>query len=57
MCVCEREREKEAADICALRHTHCTYIFTALSAKTLRKLWNNLVVNCMQFFKEEKKIY
>lgn len=50
-------REREAADIRAHRHMRCAYTFTTLCAKTLRKLWNNLVVNYIQFFKEEKKIY
>lgn len=49
------ETERKAADIHAYRHMHCTYTFTTLTAKTLRKLWNNLVVNYKRFFKEEKE--
>lgn len=54
VCVCVREgekrREKQAVDIRAHRHMHCTYTFPTLSAKRLRKLWNNLVVKYIHFF-------
>lgn len=54
--VCVRERK--AADIRAHRYMQCTYTFITLTAKTLRKLWNNLVVNYIHFFFFfRKKIY